>query len=41
LNDRSLTDDQKQVLEQAKQDFEAGNYEKALEGILILSYNQE
>ncbi len=40
LNDRSLTDDQKQVLEQAKQDFEAGNYTKALEGILLLSYPQ-
>ncbi|MBU4466727.1 DUF5667 domain-containing protein [Candidatus Parcubacteria bacterium] len=40
LNDRSLTDDQKQVLEQAKQNFEAGNYAKALEGILLLSYPQ-
>ena len=40
LNDRSLTDDQKQILEQAKQDFEAGNYGKALEGILLLSYPQ-
>jgi len=40
LNDRVLTDDQKQILEQAKQDFEAGNYGKALEGILLLSYPQ-
>jgi len=41
LESRSLTEGQKQLFEQAKQDFQDGNYEKALEGILILSYSQE
>ena len=40
LESRSLTEEQTGILAQAKQDFEDGSYEKALEGILILSYPQ-
>ena len=41
LENRSLTEEQIGFLAQVKQDFQDGNYEKALEGILILSYSQE
>jgi len=40
LESHSLTEEQTGILAQAKQDFEDGSYEKALEGILILSYPQ-
>ena len=40
LESRSLTEEQIGILTQAKQDFKDGSYEKALEGILILSYPQ-
>lgn len=38
LEGRTLTEVQQELLEEAKEDFEAGNYSQALEKILILSY---
>jgi hypothetical protein len=38
LKNQSLTEAQQELLEGAEEDFEAGNYNQALEKILILSY---
>ncbi len=38
LESRTLTEEQKLLFEEAKADFSAGNYNQALEKILILSY---
>ncbi len=38
LESQTLTESQQELLEAAKEDFEAGNYSQALEKILILSY---
>ncbi len=40
LEGRSLTEAQEEILAQAKENFEAGNYSQAMEKILILSYPQ-
>jgi len=40
LEKRTLTEDQMKILEEAKKDFEAGNYSDALEKIFILSQPQ-
>jgi hypothetical protein len=37
LEVRTLSDDQKKVFDKATEDFKAGNYSEALEGILIIS----
>jgi len=41
LENRTLSDKQKEVLEKVKSDFEKGNYSQALEEILFLSQNSE
>ncbi len=41
LEGRSLNEAQTEILIQVKSDFEAGDYEQALEKILILTYTQE
>jgi len=41
LEKGSLSEDQKELLEAAKEDYQAGNYPQALERILLLSYPQE
>ena len=41
LESRSLTEEQQELLTEAKEDFEAGNYSEALVKILNLSYPQE
>ena len=38
LEESTLAEEQKLLLEEAKEDFETGNYSQALEKILILSY---
>jgi len=38
LESQTLTEGQQELLEEAKEDFQAGNYNQALEKILILSY---
>jgi len=38
LESRTLTEEQKLLFEEAKADFSAGDYNQALEKILILSY---
>ena len=40
LENRTLTEEQEEVLGQTKEDFRAGNYNQALEKILLLSYPQ-
>lgn len=40
LENRSLTEEQKEILEKAKSDFENGDYSQALEKVLILSENK-
>jgi len=41
LEKRTLTEEQKEILEKIKIDFEKENYSQALEGILILSQNSK
>ena len=41
LESQTLTEEQKLLFEEAKSDFEAGNYSQALEKILILSYQSQ
>lgn len=41
LESRTLTENQEELLEGAKEDFEVGDYNQALEKILLLSYPQE
>jgi len=41
LEQRSLTEDQAKILVQVRDDFEAGNLEKALENLLLLTYPQQ
>lgn len=41
LENRILTEKQEELLTEAKQDFETGNFASALEKILLLSYPQE
>jgi len=40
LEGRTLTEEQEDILAQAKEDYEAGNYSDALIKILILSQNK-
>lgn len=40
LEKRNLTEDQHKLLEEAKEDFQAGDFAQALEKILLLSYPQ-
>lgn len=41
IENRTLTENQEELFQGIKQEFEAGNYAEALEGILFLSYPQE
>ena len=41
LESRSLTLNQQKLLEKAKEDYQKGNFEQALEEVLVLSYSQE
>ena len=40
LESRSLTPNQKELLEKAEKDYQEGNFEQALENLLLLSYPQ-
>ncbi|MDP3093136.1 MAG: DUF5667 domain-containing protein [bacterium] len=41
LEGRSLTPSQEKLLEKAKEDYQKGGFEQALEGLLLLSYPQQ